>query len=107
MMRNRTPLGDTPDPTLLEGIVSPRVLEAMQLASQTMTAMGVRHTVVGGLAVGANGYPRATAGVDFLVGEEAFEHHAAGVITLRVPVQVNGEAEIPALEGSSRYHRAD
>jgi hypothetical protein len=80
----------TPDPKLLEGIVSPRVLEAMQRASEAMAALGVRHTVVGGLAVGANGYPRTTVDVDFLVGEEAFEHHAGGVVTLRVPVQVNG-----------------
>ena len=82
----------TPDRTLLKGIVSPRVLEAMQRASEVMAALGVRHTVVGGLAVGANGYPRTTVDVDFLVGEEAFEHHAAGVVTLRVPVEVNGVA---------------
>lgn len=82
----------TPDPKLLEGIVSPRVLEAMRRASEAIDAIGVRHLVVGGLAVGANGYPRATADVDFLVGEEAFEHHAGGVVTLRVPVQVNGVA---------------
>ena len=50
-----------PDPTLLEDGVSPRVLDAMQRASQTMRAMGVRHIVVGGLAVGAHGYPRATS----------------------------------------------
>lgn len=81
-----------PDPTLLAGIVSPRVLDAAKRASDAITAMGVRHVVVGGLAVGANGYPRATADVDFLVGEEAFEHHAGGVVTLRVPVQVNGVA---------------
>lgn len=82
----------TPDPQLLEGIVSPRVLAAMRRASQTMAAMGVRHLVVGGLAVGANGYPRTTADVDFLVGDEAFEHHAGGVVTLRVPIEVNGVA---------------
>lgn len=82
----------TPDPSLLEGVVSARVLDAMHAASDAMTAMGVRHLVVGGLAVGANGYPRATADVDFLVGDEAFEHHAAGIVTMRVPVQVNGVA---------------
>ena len=81
----------TPDPSLLDGIVSPRVLDAMRAASDAMTALGVRHLVVGGLAVGANGYPRTTSAVDFLVGEEAFEHHA-GVVTLRVPIQVNGVA---------------
>lgn len=82
----------TPDQSLLEGVVSPRVLDAMRAASNAMTALGVRHLVVGGLAVGANGYPRATSDVDFLVGDEAFEHHAAGIVTMRVPVQVNGVA---------------
>jgi hypothetical protein len=47
--------------------------------------------VVGGLAVGANGFPRATKDVVFLVGDEAFEHHPDGLVTLRpgVPFQVN------------------
>ena len=77
----------TPDPSLLEGVVSPLVLDAMRAASNAMTALGVRHLVVGGLAVGANGYPRATSDVDFLVGDEAFEHHAGGIVTMRVPVR--------------------
>lgn len=66
----------------------------MQRASQALTAAGVRHVVVGGLAVGANGYPRATVVVDFLVGAEAFETHAGGLVTLRpgIPFQVNGVA---------------
>lgn len=92
VMKSRRRTVKTPDPSLLEGVVSPRVLDAMRAASSAMTALGVRHLVVGGLAVGANGYPRATADVDFLVGDEAFEHHAAGIVTMRVPVQVNGVA---------------
>ena len=89
MRSRRTPV-KVPDPSLLDEVVNPRVLEAMRRASDAMKAIGVRHIVVGGLAVGANGYPRATADVDFLVGDEAFEHHADGVVTLRVPIQVNG-----------------
>ena len=81
-----------PDPTLLDDVVNSRVLEAMRGASDAMKSIGVRHIVVGGLAVGANGYPRATADVDFLVGDEAFDHHAGGVVTLRAPIQVNGVA---------------
>lgn len=92
VMKPRRRTLKTPDPSLLEGVVSPRVLDAMHAASGAMVALGVRHLVVGGLAVGANGYPRATADVDFLVGDEAFEHHAAGIVTMRVPVQVNGVA---------------
>lgn len=83
-----------PDPSLLHGVVAREVLEAMATASAALKAVGVRHVVVGGLAVGANGFPRATKDVDFLVGDEAFEHHADGIVTLRagVPFQVRDVA---------------
>ena len=83
-----------PDPTLLIDVVAAKVLEALKLASQALTVAKVRHVVVGGLAVGANGYPRATKYVDFLVGAEAFHHHASGLVTMRpeIPFQVNGVA---------------
>ena len=81
----------TPDPSLLEGVVAPEVLEALRVASAALKRAGVRHIVVGGLAVGAHGYPRATRVVDFLVRDEAFERHSGGLVTLRpgVPFQVN------------------
>ncbi len=81
-----------PDPALLVDVVATKVLDAMKLASEALTAANVRHVVVGGLAVGANGYPRATKDVDFLVGAEAFHHHPNGLVTLRqeIPFQVNG-----------------
>jgi len=80
-----------PDPSLLEGVVAPEVLDAMRVASDALKRARVRHVVVGGLAVGANGFPRATRDVNFLVGDEAFERHAGGLVTLRsgVPFQVN------------------
>lgn len=80
-----------PDPSLLQGVVAPEVLDAMRVASAALKRAGVRHLVVGGLAVGANGFPRATRDVDFLVGDEAFERHPEGLVTLRpgVPFQVN------------------
>ena len=83
-----------PDPLLLQDVVAQRVIEAMRTASAALTRAGVRHAVAGGLAVGANGHPRATRDVDFLVGDEAFEHHSGGLVTLRagVPFQVNGVA---------------
>jgi hypothetical protein len=82
------------DPSLLENVVSPTVLGAMRTASSALERAGVRHVVVGGLAVGAHGFPRATRDVDFLVGDEAFERHDGGLVTLRpgVPFQVNGVA---------------
>lgn len=83
-----------PDPSLLVDVVAAKVLEALALASAALTSASVRHVVVGGLAVGANGYPRATKDVDFLVGAEAFHHHANGLVTMRqeIPFQVNGVA---------------
>jgi len=83
-----------PDPTLLIDVVSAKVLDALKLASEALILANVRHVVVGGLAVGANGYPRATKDVDFLVGAEAFHHHASGLVTLRpeIPFQVRGVA---------------
>lgn len=82
-----------PDLSLLDDVVAPKVLEAMRLASDALHRAGVRHVVIGGLAVGANGHPRATKDVDFLVGTEAFEHHGK-LVTLRagVPFQVDGVA---------------
>lgn len=84
----------SPDLSIVADVVAPNVLHALRLASEALTAANVRHVVVGGLAVGANGYPRATKGVDFLVGVEAFHHHANGLVTLRaeIPFQVNGVA---------------
>jgi hypothetical protein len=82
----------TPDLRLLEDVVAPRVLAAMRSASRALTTLGVRHAVAGGLAVGAHGYPRNTRDVDLLVGDEAFERHAGGLVTLKpgVPIQVDG-----------------
>lgn len=83
-----------PDPSLLDDVVASKVIAAMKVASGALQALGVRHVVVGGLAVGANGHPRATKGVDFLVGDEAFEHGPGGFVAMRqgVPIRVNGVA---------------
>lgn len=76
----------------VEGVVAPGVLDAMRRASDELARLGVRHALVGGLAVGAHGYPRATRDVDFLVGDEAFEHHAGGIVTMKpgIPIQIGG-----------------
>jgi len=56
----------------LERVVSRRVLDEAVRVSAALTALGVPHALVGGLAVGLHGHPRATKDVDFLVGVEAF-----------------------------------
>lgn len=68
-----------------------RLLPAYERAVREVSKMffqaGIRHALVG--ALGANAYrdrPRTTADIDFLVGDEAFEKHAAGFVTMRVPV---------------------
>ena len=83
-----------PDPSLLVDVVAPRVLDAWKAASEALSRAGVRHVVIGGLAVGASGHPRATKDVVFLVGDEAFLHHAGGLVTMNpaIPIAVNGVA---------------
>lgn len=56
---------------------------AVEQASAALDAAGVRHTIIGGLAVAAHGHLRATEDVDFLVGDEAFE--SSGLIVSFVP----------------------
>jgi hypothetical protein len=53
-------------------VVNPTIETAARLASARLTELGVRHVLVGGLAVGAYAEPRATTDVDFLVGPEAW-----------------------------------
>ncbi len=96
----------TPDLRLLEDVVSPRVLAAMRSASRALTSLGVRHAVAGGLAVGAHGYPRNTQDVDLLVGNEAFERHAGGLVTLKpgVPIQIDGvSVDLLSTSGSEAF----
>jgi len=71
--------------------VSPQVREAAIQTAAQLKRIGVRYALAGGLAVGAHGYIRATTDVDFLVGEEAFDHHGP-LVTFKagVPIEVEG-----------------
>ncbi len=81
-----------PDLSLLNGVVAPEILAALKAASAQMTRIGVRHALVGALAAGAWGYPRASKDVNFLVGDDAFERPARGIVTLApgVPIAADG-----------------
>jgi hypothetical protein len=70
-----------PDLARLRETVAPGIVEAMVVASDQLKKIGVRHMLIGGLALGAYGYIRATKDVDFLLGDEGFDHHAYGLIT--------------------------
>ena len=80
MRQKKNPLHD-PDIKNLEGVVDRRILDAMKVASSQLTKLGIRHALVGGLAVGAYGHVRATKDVGFLVGDEGFDHLAHGLVT--------------------------
>ena len=71
--------------------VAPRVRDAAVKSATQLNDLGIRYALAGGLAVGAHGYVRATTDVDFLVGEEAFEHHGS-LVTFKagVPIEVDG-----------------
>jgi hypothetical protein len=65
----------------------PAYERAVREVSKMLSDAGIRHALVG--ALGANAYrsrPRTTEDIDFLVGDEAFEKHAGGFVTMRVPV---------------------
>lgn len=64
--------------------------------------------MAGDLAVSANGYPRATRVADFLVGDEAFERHAEGFVSMKpsIPIQVNGVTSDLLSVQAGEYHLA-
>lgn len=82
----------SPDLALLDDIVAKRILHAMHVASEQIAHARVRYALIGGLAVGAQGYPRATTDVDFLLGPEAFPVHGGGIVTIApgIPISVGG-----------------
>lgn len=86
-----------PDLNRLSGVVAPEILSAAEIASAKLREAGIPHALVGGLAVGAHGYPRTTDDVDFLVGEEAFRRHAGGLVTLKLPLIAVGNVRIDFL----------
>lgn len=57
----------------LAEVVAPSVLLGAINTSRKLTELAIPHALIGGLAVGLHGHPRATKDVDFLVGDQAFE----------------------------------
>ena len=56
----------------LQEVVSPAILSRARDISRLLKELGIPHVLIGGLAVGIHGHPRATKDVDFMVGAEAF-----------------------------------
>lgn len=72
-------------------VVSEKVWRAMTDASAWLREMDIHHALVGDMAVGAHGWPRATAKVDFMVDDSAWLHMGS-MVSLRVglPVRAHG-----------------
>ena len=71
---------------LTDSGVNPRVITALREISRRLTELHVRHLVVGALAVGVYGWPRATSDVDLLLGDEAWDRSTGGELRPRVPL---------------------
>jgi hypothetical protein len=70
---------------------SEAVLAALHAVSRMLTEKGIRHAVIGGIAVGVYGWPRATRDVDLLIGNEAWERQTSGKLVprLTLPETIN------------------
>jgi hypothetical protein len=100
--------GRTPDLKRALRLV-PAYERAVREVSRMLSEAGIRHALVG--ALGANAYrnrPRTTEDIVFLVGDEAFESHAGGFVTMRVPVvEFDGidVDQVPLTEPSASWKR--
>jgi hypothetical protein len=56
----------------LRDVVAEAIVDRAIAVSQRLHALAVPHVLIGGLAVGLHGHPRATKDVDFMVGPQAF-----------------------------------
>ena len=80
-----------PDLTAALSALSPKVRAAFKASHEALCRAGVPHALIGGIAVGAYGYARATKDVDWLVGDEAFDFHGKLVTTKAgIPFQYDG-----------------
>jgi len=59
----------------LAKVVSEHVLSDALRVSNLLNELGVSHAIIGGLAVGFHGHPRATKDVDFLLSDDGFDGH--------------------------------
>ncbi|MBN1424568.1 nucleotidyl transferase AbiEii/AbiGii toxin family protein [Candidatus Fermentibacteria bacterium] len=72
----------------LAEVVAPSVLVDAIESSRQLASLGIPHALIGGLAVGLHGHPRATRDVDFLVGDEAFEQIAPSALFRKELVEI-------------------
>ncbi|HKY40953.1 MAG TPA: hypothetical protein VJN18_33695 [Polyangiaceae bacterium] len=77
---------------LEETAVKSKIVGVLREVSGRLNQQGVRHCVLGAIAVGIHGWPRATRDVDLLLGPEAWRSAPDGTLTalVEMPEQVNG-----------------
>jgi hypothetical protein len=71
-------------PMILAG--SEQLWNALRAASRLLSGNGIRHAVIGGIAVGVYGWQRSTRDVDLLLGSEAWERQSSGALVQRIPL---------------------
>ena len=73
-------------------VLHPRVAAALREMSKRLTAANVRHGVLGAIAVGIYGWPRATSDVDLLLAPEAWHASREGSLSPAVdmPEELDG-----------------
>jgi hypothetical protein len=90
----------------LREVVSESFYAATSEVSELLRSAGVRHTVVGGVAVSCNGFGRTTRNIDMGVGKCAFEFRNKGLfIRPDLPVQYLG-IPIHYIAPSSAFEQA-
>jgi len=78
-----------PDLSEAASAISNNVMSAAHVASEQLRTLGIAHAIIGGIAVGAHGAPRATKDVDFLVHQhEAFHGNLILSFAPGVPIAV-------------------
>ena len=96
-------MGRAPNLQAALSAVSLKVRRALEASHEALRLAGVPHALIGGLAVGAHGYVRATRDVDWLVGDEAYRFVGKLVVMREgVPYEYDGvkiDYLSPAAEG--------
>ena len=75
----------------LHACVSQVMINGIKTVSLILAKQGLRHALVGGMAIACHGYPRTTDNMDFAVRECAFEYHdKLTLLRVGLPVKYAG-----------------
>lgn len=94
VIRRRPMIAKTPALTNLDDVLPERSIAAMRAVSTGLRALGVRHLLLGGMAVGVYGYPRNTQRVEFIIGPEGCVEGDAGELYPSAAVLALADAQV-------------